>query len=140
LKQRSCFVANSSSSSFVCEICGSEHSGWDASLENANMVECENGHIFCEDHAEDELEKYKELQIKKIMENEDCDEENAEDLLDDYEWRYSLPSEYCPCCQLREIVKNDLLAFTLYKLGMKVEECEDMFRSEFKDLETFKKR
>ena len=50
MKIRQGFVSNSSSSSFVCQVCGEEASGWDIGLEEACMYECEYGHTFCEDH------------------------------------------------------------------------------------------
>lgn len=50
MKIRKCYVSNSSSSSFVCEVCGTSESGWDASLCDLGMVRCTRGHIFCEGH------------------------------------------------------------------------------------------
>lgn len=49
MKFRKDFVTNSSSSSFVCDICGNVESGWDMSLQEAEMVECVNGHTICQD-------------------------------------------------------------------------------------------
>jgi hypothetical protein len=53
MKIRSGFVSNSSSSSFICDVCGHDASGWDLGLHDAEMYQCENGHTFCEDHALD---------------------------------------------------------------------------------------
>lgn len=50
MKTRKGFVTNSSSSSFVCCISGHTEEGWDLSLEEAEMYECENGHVFCESY------------------------------------------------------------------------------------------
>ena len=51
MKIRMGFVSNSSSSSFVCDVCGAEVSGMDLSLSEALMYQCEHGHLFCYDHA-----------------------------------------------------------------------------------------
>lgn len=40
MKFRKDFVTNSSSSSFVCEICGRAESGFDIGLSEAGMMEC----------------------------------------------------------------------------------------------------
>ena len=67
MKFRKDFVTNSSSSSYVCEICGRTESGWDMGLSDCDMMECVNGHVFCCDEA---LEKpTKEEMIKMILEN-----------------------------------------------------------------------
>ena len=68
MKFRKDFVTNSSSSSYVCEICGRTESGWDMGLSEAEMMECVNGHTFCCDEALERPSK-KEL-IKMILENE----------------------------------------------------------------------
>jgi len=57
MKIRKGFVSNSSSSSFICDVCGQDASGYDMSLSDAEMYECENGHIFCEDHTSFEINK-----------------------------------------------------------------------------------
>ena len=50
MKLRKGFVSNSSSSSFVCDFCGSVESGYDACLSDFDMSMCEHGHTFCNDH------------------------------------------------------------------------------------------
>ena len=67
MKFRKDFVTNSSSSSYVCEICGRTDGGFEVGLSECEMMECVNGHIFCCDEA---LERpTKEEMIKMIMEN-----------------------------------------------------------------------
>ena len=66
MKKRLGFVSNSSSSSFICEICGHDESGWDMTLEDAKMYECKGGHTICEDHVE-EGDVYSKESIIKIL-------------------------------------------------------------------------
>ena len=65
MKFRKDFVTNSSSSSFVCDICGNVESGWDMSLQEAEMVECVNGHTICQDEM---LSAPREVMLRLIQE------------------------------------------------------------------------
>ena len=65
MKIRSSFVTNSSSSSYICEVCGGVESGYDMCLSDANMVECENGHVFCRGH--NSKSTVDELDTKKMI-------------------------------------------------------------------------
>ena len=141
MKFRKDFVTNSSSSSYVCEICGRTESGWDIGLSECDMVECVNGHVFCCDEA---LEMpSKEEMIKTILENEyniktnynyfsrdrsetvyseeQLSEMDDDDLFYDFynpEGHYEVPECVCPICQFIEYSEYDLSAYLLkeYKI------------------------
>lgn len=80
MKVRNGFVSNSSSSSFVCNVCGEIESGFDCSMKDFEMSQCEHGHVFHDSHIENGfdsqseevklqfLKKYKENQIKEYEE------------------------------------------------------------------------
>lgn len=141
MKYRKDFVTNSSSSSYVCEICGRTESGWDLGLNEAEMFECENGHVFCVDEA---LEKpSKEEMIKMILENEwnvrhdyrknkdiITTEEELADMDDDElfenfiaeDGNYGVPERMCPICQFIEYSEEDLSAFLLKEYGVSRDE------------------
>lgn len=139
MKIRSDFVTNSSSSSFICEICGNTASGWDISLDEAEMYECVNGHVFCRDEAL-AMPTRAEM-LKMILENEwnrdkwdrniydyrDFTEEellkmNNYDLFNDFCCEegggYGVPECVCPICQFIEYSEDDLSAYLLKEYGV----------------------
>lgn len=142
MKFRKDFVTNSSSSSYVCEICGRSESGWDLSLSECGMMECVNGHIFC---CVEALERpTKKEMIKIILENEynkgrydrnlgKCRDFTEEDLIamDEEilfsEWvtedgYYEVPECMCPICQFIEYSENDLSTYLLKEYGVSRDE------------------
>jgi hypothetical protein len=114
MKFRRDFVTNSSSSSYVCEICGREESGWDISLRECEMMECVNGHIFCIDEA---LEVDSKELIQIILESEynkkteaelnELENEELMELASDGGY-YEVPECVCPICQFIEYSQYDL--------------------------------
>ena len=145
MKIRNGFVSNSSSSSFICEVCGQDASGYDMCLSDAEMYECVNGHIFCESHAlpmgedkefcislvtgslqsaigsltKDPSSKYYKEQVEestKLLERLNSGEETDYDsVMSDYEFRYEFPEQYCPICQMQHVTDNDMVAYLLKK-------------------------
>lgn len=156
MKFRKDFVTNSSSSSYVCEICGHTESGYDLSLSDCEMMQCVNDHIFCCDEA---LEKPSKNEIiKTILENEwnktskynwrtgtyDEKEYTEEELtaLDDSELfcdfytedgYYSIPECMCPICQFIEYSEYDLSAYLLKEYSVSRDEV-------FAEVKKFNKR
>ena len=116
MKYRSDFVTNSSSSSYICEICKREDSGYNLGLSDLGFVECVNGHIFCEEH----------LINKETNEDEDFDS-------------WSIPSECCPICQFKEISNDDLDIYKNVLLKKTNDELKEQIKNGFKDYNNFKK-
>lgn len=141
MKFRKTFVTNSSSSSYVCEICGRTESGWDIGLSECEMMECVNGHVFCCDEAL-ERPSTKDM-IQMIMENEwnkdrwdssikhrkDYTYEELLRMNEDELWSFCTESEYyevpecvCPICQFIEYSEYDLSAYLLKEYGVSRDE------------------
>ena len=135
MKFRKDFVTNSSSSSYVCEICGRTESGWDMCLSECEMMECVNGHTFCCDEALERPTK-KEL-VQMILENEwnfrDRKCYTEEELLimeEDELWDefcsengyYEVPECVCPICKFIEYSEFDISAYLLKEYGVSRDE------------------
>lgn len=98
-KIRKCFVSNSSSSSFICEICGETQTGYDLDLSDIVFVNCENEHLICDEH----------------LINVDGEVEYA----DQYE-EY-VKSKHCPICQFEEYSQSELARYLVKEFGISKE-------------------
>lgn len=97
MKIRNGFVSNSSSSSFICEICGADESGYNMTYEDACMVSCQNGHLICREHLLCSDETFVEI----LNENDDA--------------YYEFPEKYCPVCCGEAVSTSDLISYAKIK-------------------------
>jgi len=110
MKTRQGFVSNSSSSSFVCDVCGASESGWDASLSDFDMYECENGHTFCAD------------ELVKPVDEKYLDEDSP-DFDEDMVYNYGVPEECCPVCSFQSYSEPDMVTYLKKKFGDDTDEA-----------------
>lgn len=157
-KYRLSFVTNSSSSSFLCEICGHMESGYDMGASELGFAQCCNGHTFCEDHRlSPEITKeqlMEELKDKVKYYQQYSDDKWYKDQIEEHEQRLSLvpemnedkvteeylalfdglPKEFCPICMLDEVRKEDILMYIEKKTDVKTSQVKLEIRQKFKDL------
>ena len=159
MKIRTGFVSNSSSSSFLCDFCGNEYSGWDARMEDAGMILCENGHTICESHLI-EIVKDKAFTITKMNIN-DVSFENINEYIEgeeiteitDDNYERSLDAiniylddgcgenkvlpEQCPLCAFNGITDSDLTKSLLKLTEQTREEYVEAIKTKFKTYKEF---
>jgi len=142
MKIRLGFVSNSSSSSFMCDVCERIESGMNMCIEEAGMYQCQKRHIFCHGH---KLEVPMEEVKRIVLESKKCNEEEIEEmddfdlmdmLLDD---KYEVPSEICPICQMKNIEHDVLFKYVLARSGLTKERAEEEIKNYFKSYEAIER-
>ena len=151
-KIRNGFVSNSSSSSFVCDLCGYETGGWDMCLSEAEMFECENGHTLCDEHMLQPTQEWLNEYIYKIKESrgisdEDFNEWVEEQQVDlnnvtkenirelDYElgyddaFRYNVSEHLCPLCNFEELCMEDAMEYLKKTTSYTINEVFEYIKS-----------
>jgi hypothetical protein len=114
MKQRNGFVSNSSSSSFVCDICGEVYEGWDASPhdDSYDCSVCPNEHIMCNEHIVGEIKSPMmngcdhEFDRTKAEFCSECGEPAAIENED-----YTLSSDNCPICQFEDYSESEMAKY-----------------------------
>ena len=147
MKYRKDFVTNSSSPSYVCDICGADASGWNMGLTEAEMVECNNGHTFCESHITMNDDK-RAILLSKIKEYADesdyesLSHSSNEDILDDYlnerDGRYGCHECLCPIYSFEIGYSDDIVSYLKAKYSISDESILAELKEKFKDYESFK--
>ncbi len=128
MKARNGFISNSSSTSFICDICGEEASGWDMGIDEAEMRECANGHITCNRH---------DIEVRKFDEWKDKIEDDKSEEAEDFRDYGKVPAEFCPVCRMDFVIDHDVLRYLLVKAGKTHLEAVQDIKNEFSDYESF---
>lgn len=151
-KIRNGFVSNSSSSSFVCDLCGYETSGWDMCLSEAEMFECENGHTLCDEHMLQPTQEWLNEYIYKIKENRELTDEEFNECVKELQidlnnvtkydireldcrfgygdvFRYDVPECLCPLCNFEELSMEDAKEYLKKTTSYTIDEVFEYIKS-----------
>jgi len=146
MKIRTGFVSNSSSSSYVCYVCGEAETVYDGNLSESGLMECEEGHVFCDSHALEYVpekkvftfEEKKRMVLERACENLGFGEnqveawerfnakpdEEIEKMWEEEDWEEydeELEGEdirCCPICQMTEYNTDEALHFLMLDNGL----------------------
>ena len=141
MKYRKDFVTNSSSSSFVCDVCGHTESGWDMCLSETEMFECENGHTICRDEAMNKtLEELTSILVDeyKLEMPEENTQEELVDYILDYD-AYSVTEKLCPICNFKEYTEQDMLRYIGKKYNLDFNNILQEWKEKFKNYKELEK-
>jgi len=117
MKIRNGFVSNSSTSSFVCDICGESYEGWDAYPTDPSYgcSVCPNEHIMCNEHLKDiEIEPDMIKGCDHEFDREKvkfCSECGTEAWVEDEGQEGNLSSRYCPICQFEDYNEYEMATY-----------------------------
>jgi hypothetical protein len=147
MKIRAGFVSNSSSSSFVCDVCNRQY--LQCPCEEVRY-ECELGHEICgkcmsfkkiEFLAKNIDVAVKDLKLDNISTNELVSEENKEEWIKDNFIRNDLMySSLCPICNLTHISPDMELQYLLEKFDVKISNVHNEIREKYKNKEEWERR
>ncbi len=161
MKKRVEFVSNSSSTSFVCQVCGREEGGMGMGYDDAGMKGCVHGHTVCESEfgkppkgeelaelileclslypgSEGRRQEY--LELKGTMANNEWVEHVIEK---ESNWVFDddgeMPAALCPICQFEKMIPEDIARYLMIKSGTSKEVVTIEVSERFKDYESFRK-
>lgn len=152
MKIRTGFVSNSSTTTYICDVCGNvvaEEYIW---LDDANMLTCRDGHTICENHSKIMSLSPKEKLacmceamttpvVMSMLKDDEADDGVINSIWDsefNRQFREGIPTELCPICTMKSIRKEDILRYLLKKNGLEANDVRVEMRNKFKTHSDFK--
>lgn len=164
MKIKNGFVSNSSSSSFVCDVCGYEICGRDISVSDYDMSKCEKGHIFCHEHRaecdnildldniknESDLRLIRQIVIDYCSEKsyyaddlekaKICDDEEIVEMLNEcYYEQEVVPSACCPLCMFNYLSDCDMINYVIKSTGKSRKDFLKEIKKKYSSYKEFEK-
>jgi hypothetical protein len=113
MKIRNGFVSNSSTSSFLCNICNRLETEYEMACD-ANMYKCVHGHTFCFEHT---------------LNRSECDK--------DYRESGEVSKKNCPLCQMEEMEDKHIVEYFMKNLELSKKDLIKMISTQFESYKEF---
>lgn len=152
MKIRSGFVSNSSSSSFVCGVCGVSYEGWDGQYE-VKHYSCNRGHEVCGNCSKSITETILRLASDinnaiEVMELTDAEANEFMGAENKVQWIKETMSQcggdiheaICPLCNLIHISGDLEAQYLCEKFGITRDEVRKEMRAKYKNLKEWRER
>lgn len=108
------FYSQSPYSCFICSTTGAIYTGQHIAPYDVDFLTCDRGHIF---NIEDAVNRTQST--SRVYDGSYHTFNDFKDFLQDGDLYYTVPTEYCPCCNMRNVSLTDCLKYLLKKNNLK---------------------
>ena len=143
-------IANSSTTSYTCDICGTTEAGYDSDSDALGFKRCANYHDMCNGHVEEYVKKENLIDKLKqyIQENSEENESIDGSSTDEYIIHYliseatissdaELPIQFCPICNFKAISNGEYSRYLEIELNTNKDKTLKEITHNFKDYNEF---
>lgn len=121
MKTREGFVSNSSTSSFICNVCGGIEGGMDACYEDVYMWSCASCGSEFHDHCVKPEDSDLKEELAQAINSSRCD----------------VDKKFCPVCALKILTEEDEMLYYRIKYGYSNKNALEAIKEEYGTFDNF---